>query len=338
MREVVEDIERWTEEGNDIALATVVATWGSGPRGPGSKMAFTAEGKLAGSVSGGCVEAAVVEEGQEVLRTGEPKLLKYGVADETAWSVGLSCGGTIEIFVERLDEALFRQIGDALATRAAVATATVVGAEHGLGSHIVVDEGGAVAGEMGSDAVEAAEQALREGRSTRLQLEDGRDVFIDVVLPSPTLIMVGGVHISIALSAVAHTLGFRAIVVDPRGVFGSKERFAHADALLDDWPDEALEKIGVDRSTAVATLTHDPKLDDPALGVALRSPAFFVGALGSRKTHQKRVRRLKEQGLTDTELDKLHAPIGLPIGSRTPEEIALAIMAQVVAARNGALS
>ena len=338
MIEIIDDINRWRSEGYDIALATVVATWGSGPRRPGSKMAFTVDGKIAGSVSGGCVESAVLEEGEAVLRTGDPKLLKYGVADEMAWSVGLSCGGTIEILVECLDHVLFRQIRDALTIRRAVAIATVVSAEGGFGSHILVDEGGILADELDSEVVDAVERALQERRSARLRLADGRDFFIDVILPVPTLIMVGGVHISIALTTIAHTLGFRTIVIDPRRIFGSEERFAHADALHDDWPDDALEKLGVDRSSAVAALTHDPKLDDPALGVALRSPAFFVGALGSRKTQARRLSRLKKQGLTDTELEKLHAPIGLSIGSRTPEEIALAIMAQIVAARNGALS
>lgn len=328
-RDVAREVELWRREGQEIALATVVRTWGSGPRGPGAKMALTKDARVSGSVSGGCVEAAVVEEGREVLETGTPKLLRFGVADETAWNVGLSCGGTIEVFVEKLDDSLARILSQALEERRALAKATVVRGEN-LGKTSIVLDGASGEGELAA----AARRSLESGLPEVIQTADGSEVFIDVERPAPTLVMVGGVHVSIAMTSIAKTVGYRTIVVDPRGVFGSEERFPHADELIPEWPDDALEGIGLDRSTAVATLTHDPKIDDPALMVALRSPAFYVGALGSRKTHEKRRKRLLDRGLTEAELSRLHAPVGLDIGSRSPEEIALSVMAQIVAVRN----
>jgi len=330
-RDVAKDVERWKAEGEDVALATVVRTWGSGPRGPGAKMALTRDARIAGSVSGGCVEAAVVEEGREVLETGTPKLLHFGIADETAWNVGLTCGGSIEIFVEKLDDSLFRASTEALETRRALARATVIrGAD--LGRTVLVRDGEPAEGAIGA----AALRALEQGEPEVIAAENGSEIFLDVELPPPSLVMVGGVHISIALTAMAKSLGYRTIVIDPRGVFGSEERFPNADELIHEWSDEGLEAIGLDRWSAVATLTHDPKIDDPALMVALRSPAFFVGALGSKKTQEKRKKRLLERGLTEAELSRLFAPVGLDIGSRSPEEIALSILAQIVAVRNRA--
>lgn len=330
-RDVASDVARWKQEGIDVALATVVRTWGSGPRGPGAKLALTADARLSGSVSGGCVEAAVVEEGREVLETGEPRLLRFGIADETAWNVGLSCGGTIEIFVERLDDALFGALSKALGERRASARATVVRGKN-LGDSSLVLDGDAPRGEL----AESAQRALERGESEVVEDPGGSAIFIDVELPPPLLVMVGGVHIAIAMTTMAKTLGYRTIVVDPRGVFGSEERFPHVDELIHEWPDDGLEGIGLDRSSAVATLTHDPKIDDPALMVALRSKAFYVGALGSKRTHEKRRKRLLDRGLTEEELSRLHAPVGIDIGSRSPEEIALSVMAQIVAVRNRA--
>ncbi len=310
----------------------MVRTWGSGPRGPGAKMALTRDARISGSVSGGCVEAAVVEEGFEVLSTGKPNLLKFGISDETAWNVGLTCGGSIEILVEKLSDSLFQAFRKAMDERRAMARATVIrGAD--LGSTVLVRDG-----ESSSTVVEAAAlRALEQGQCDVFTAEDGAEIFLDVELPPPTLVMIGGVHIAIALTAMAKALGYRTIIIDPRGVFGNEERFPHADQLIPEWSDEGLEALELDRSSAVATLTHDPKIDDPALMVALRSPAFFVGALGSRKTQEKRRKRLLERGLTEAELSRLFAPVGLDIGSRSPEEIALSVMAQIVAVRNRAV-
>ncbi len=330
IQDIVEDVERWCDEGADIALATVVKTWGSGPRRPGAKMALTSDSRLTGSVSGGCVESAVVEEGKEVLKTREPKLLTFGVADETAWDVGLSCGGTIEIFVEVLKEEVFGALATAFREERGIAKGTVISGVDAGKTIIVTNE---TSSDVGIEAL--AHQVLRAGRSDSVVLEDDSVVFIDVELPRPVLIMVGGVHVAVALTSVANSLGYRTVVVDPRGVFCSEERFSHASKIVRAWPDDALRTIGINRSTAVATLTHDPKLDDPALEVALSSDAFYVGALGSRRTHDKRCKRLSDRGVSNGDLARIKAPIGLSIGSRSPEEISLSIMGEIVATRNG---
>jgi xanthine dehydrogenase accessory factor len=342
MRDVLAEIDRWREAGEPVALATVVETWGSAPRAASSRMAVTASGKIAGSVSGGCVEGAVVEASAEVLRTGRPRLLRFGVSDETAWSVGLSCGGTIEVFVEPLDAAAYEPLREAiLAGRPAAAATIVRGPNALLGRKLLLLPGGETRGSPGAELDpplrEAARAALEEGRSRKIALSapEPVEVFVEVLRPAPTLVIVGGVHIAIALAAIAKALGYRTIVVDPRARFGSAERFPHADRLVQAWPDDALAKIGLAADTAVAVLTHDPKLDDPALRAALPSAAFYVGALGSKATQAKRRQRLLGEGLTEAHLARLHAPIGLDLGGRAPEEIALSVMAQIVVVRHG---
>ncbi|HET7291705.1 MAG TPA: XdhC/CoxI family protein [Vicinamibacteria bacterium] len=337
MRDVVEDVDRWRASGEKVALATVVSSWGSAPRRAGAKMAVSAGGGLSGSVSGGCVEGAVAAEARAAIADGRPRLLHFGVADETAWSVGLACGGKIDVFVAPLDDALYGAQREALREDRAVATATVIDGE-GLGRAALIEPSGRTLGSLGGAvegaAREAALDAVRAGECRRQRI-GAVELFFEPLLPPPTLVIVGGVHVAVALVALARTLGYRTVVVDPRRAFGSAERFAHADRLLDAWPDEALGSIAISPSTAVAVLSHDPKLDDPALLVALRSPAFYVGALGSTKTQAKRRARLQEAGLGEVELGRLHAPIGLPLGGRAPEEIALAVMAQIVSARHG---
>src|SRR5712692_7235439 len=341
MRDILDEVERWRESGERVAIATVIQTWGSAPRPAGSAMALTAGGKIAGSVSGGCVEAAVVESGLRCLSTGRPERLRFGVSDETAWSVGLACGGMIDLFLEPLRDESLDAIRAAIRDGRPAAVATVVGgAEEILGRRLRISDDGTVTGSLGEglDApVQAqAREALAAGAPRRLEPtpERAAEIFIDVLQPPPRLIVVGGVHIAIPLVAIAKTLGYRTIVVDPREAFGSAERFPEVDRIVSTWPDRALGEIGIDAATAVAVLTHDPKLDDPALAAALRSPAFYVGALGSRRTQEKRRQRLLEGGLDEKSLARLHAPIGLPIGGRSPQEIALSIMAQIVATRN----
>lgn len=336
MRDVLADIERWLAAGEAVALATVVQTWGSSPRAVGAKMAVTASGRMAGSVSGGCVEGAVVEASQTVLQTGRPQLLHFGVADESAWEVGLACGGSLDVFVQPLAPDLLRGWADWLrAGRSFAAASLVTGPAELLGQGLLVDEAGAAVGPL-MLAEAPARAALSAGQSGRIPTPVG-DVFIEVVTPAPTLIAVGGVHISVALTALAKTLGYATVVVDPRKAFGSAERFPHVDRLIQKWPDEALREAGLTRGTAVALLTHDPKLDDPGLLAALPSPAFYVGALGSARTQAARRARLLAQGLPTEQVDRLRGPIGLDLGGRTPEEVALAILAEVVAARNGRL-
>ncbi len=333
MRDVLADVERWRAAGDPVAIATVVATWGSAPRQPGAKMAVSASGQIAGSVSGGCVEGAVVEAAKEVLKTQQPRLLHFGVSDESAWSVGLACGGAIEVYVEPLSEELYEPVREAASGRRGLAIATALSGEGLVGRKLLLRDDGWSAGALPEEAVTAVRAALAAGTPRRGAIAGG-EIFVDVLTPPPRLVVVGGVHIAIPLVALAKTLGYETIVVDPREAFGSAARFPHADRLVSKWPDRALEEIGLDRSTAVAVLAHDPKLDDPALLTALRSDAFYVGALGSSRTQEKRQARLREAGLPEDALARLYAPIGLDLGGRSPEEIALSVIAQIVAARN----
>lgn len=343
MRDILPQIKTWQQRGDKIAMATVTRTWGSSPRAPGSKMAVNQKGEMTGSVSGGCVEGAVVHEALQVLKKGRPKLLHYGVADETAWEVGLACGGSIEIFVEALDWTRFSQFSTQVEQDKAAALATVIrGPEELLGLKALFADNAAPAGPLLDTAWQPqiladGARLLKQRTSAACQYNEPApaEIFFDVHRPAPRLIIVGGVHIAVDLIRFAQPLGFATCVVDPRTAFASAERFPHADHLVNQWPDDALPDIGLDGDTAVVVVTHDPKLDDPALKIALPSQAFYVGALGSPKTHAKRVARLLNEGMSQEQLDRLHAPIGLNIGGRSPAEIALSIMAQIVAVRNG---
>jgi len=306
-------------------------------------MAITTTGRIAGSVSGGCVEGAVAETGLEVLKTGRPRLLHFGVTDETAWEVGLACGGQIDVFVQPLDQAIFRIWREQLLDGRPHAIATIVrGHEDQIGRQVLLNGDGKTLEifgvETGAQIYEKVRSAQREDRSRLFTLEgkggEELEIFVEVVSPPPVLVIVGGVHIAIALASLARTLGFRTVLVDPRKSFGSRDRFPHVDQLIRAWPQEAFTEIELHHKSAVAMLTHDPKIDDPALQVALRSPAFYVGALGSQKTQAKRRQRLLESGLSTEQLERLHGPIGIDIGAETPEEIALAVMAEIVAAQH----
>lgn len=338
MRELLADVDRWRAAGDAVAIATVVSTWGSAPRREGARMAVSAAGAMAGSVSGGCVEGALVEEAQAVLRSGRPRLVRYGVADEAAWAVGLACGGRIEVFVAPLRAEIYAAEREALASDHAVAVATVVaGTDALLGRALLVSSQGETRGSieaaLDAPARAAAALALRDGRCRRVAAAPV-ELFVEPLLPAPTLVIVGGVHVAVTLASLAHSLGFRVVLVDPRGAFATRERFPQVDRIVDAWPDEALAALGLSASSAVAVLSHDPKLDDPALRVALGSPAFYVGALGSARTQAKRRARLSKAGVPAEQLGRIHGPIGLDLGGRAPEEIALAVMAEVVAARN----
>ncbi len=350
MREVIEAIERWRAEGKQVSLATVLRTWGSAPRPAGSKMAVSEAGEMAGSVSAGCVEASVLERALEVLRSGRPEKLHFGVSDDTAWEVGLACGGEIEIFVEPLATmepltgegpspfaVLCRSV---LAGRPVVRAVVTDGPSDLLGSSIVVGPDGEVVGEVQPGWAELLRDRTRDVwgsglcRVSRLRVgEREAEIFFDVLAGPPLLVIVGAVHIAIELTRLAKVLGYRVVIVDPRRAFATPERFPEADALLTSWPDEALRRVGLTATSAVAALSHDPKLDDPALMVALRSPAFYVGALGSTRTQALRRRRLLEAGLSEQELSRLHGPLGLDIGAQSPGEIALSILAEIVSAR-----
>jgi xanthine dehydrogenase accessory factor len=337
MRDILADIERWRKDEVAVAIATVVQTWGSSPRGIGAKMAVTSDGRMIGSVSGGCVENAVVEAGIESLRSERPQLLHFGVADETAWEVGLACGGSIDVFVKPLDPKVFEKMHVFLVGEAGGVLLTVIrGNDELLGREMLVVGDGIVHGSLGNEwdatVLNLAHDVLSRGVSRRVSLNEDVEVFMEAILPPPTLVVVGGVHIAVALVSMAKTLGYRTVLVDPRRAWGSEERFPHVDRLIQSWIDEAFGQIQIHRSTAIAMLTHDPKIDDPALKIALNSSAFYVGALGSKATNAKRRERLLSEGVTEEQLSRLHAPIGLDIGAQNPEEIALAILSEVVAA------
>ncbi|MGA9191604.1 MAG: XdhC family protein [Anaerolineales bacterium] len=347
MRDIMPSVNAWREKGAQVALATVVETWGSSPRKVGAKMAISGDGDIAGSVSGGCVEGAVVEEALQALKEDRGRLLHFGVADETAWEVGLACGGTIEIFVEPLSPDHYDLAAEAVKGDRSVCTVTVIGgpeAAVGQKASLVLDGSESAIPPDESDLEEtllaAARDALALNRPIRTSIayaadpDQQLDIFTDVTPAPPVLIMVGGVHIAVALGKLAHVLGYRTVVIDPRRSFGSQARFPEVDQLLTDWPDEVMQNMPLTPSTSVAVLTHDPKIDDRALKVALPSRVGYVGALGSRKTQAKRRERLLDAGLSEAELGRLKGPIGLSIGAQTPEEIALSIMAEIVASRH----
>lgn len=338
MRDILEQVRKWRRAEQPMALATVVQTWGSSPRQEGAKMAITAAGEFAGSVSGGCVESAVIEAGQQVIQSHSPRLLHFGVADETAWQVGLACGGSLDVFVEPLDPSQFDFLDQLLtAERPAGAVTLVKADEPMLGEKLILDldQPSRRFGSLDEQravalATEAVEPSVRELELAGQPVE----AFIDLMPPPPTLVMIGGVQIAIALAKLAKTMGFRTVIIDPRRAFASSERFPGVDRLLQSWPGEAFEQVPITRSTAVVALTHDPKIDEPALTLALTSQAFFVGALGSRRTQAKRLERLRAAGLEPDQLERLYGPVGIELGADTPEDIALSIMAQVVAIRN----
>lgn len=324
MRELLPDLETWLREGQKVALATVISTWGSAPRPAGSYMAISERGQIAGSVSAGCVEGAVVEASAAVLKSGEPQRLHYGVADETAWDVGLACGGEIDIFLQQADPQVLTPLLARLKNEQRSTLLTTISGSRAGTSELRDERGAKLAGET------IAITAAINGKPT-LVGEHENEVFINPLLPSPTLVMIGGVHIAVALAQLARTVEFRTIVVDPRKAFNTPERFAHADQIIQAWPQSAFQSVKLTAATAVASLSHDPKIDDPALIAALTSDAFYVGALGSARTAALRRERLLAAGVSTENLARLHAPIGLEINAKTPEEIALAIMADVIA-------
>jgi xanthine dehydrogenase accessory factor len=343
MYEVVEDIARWFDEGESILLATVVRTWGSSPRIPGAKMAFTPSGKVSGSVSGGCVEGAVIQEGLDALRQGRSILLHYGVADETAMEVGLACGGQIDIYVQPLSRELFNRLRAPMSRQEPVVLLTVTrGSQEVFGQQAVWTPESELPASIPVEWSGAAEALASEAATAQAPLSrqiqyqnQAFELFADPILPPLSIVLVGGAHISVALAQLAKAAGFRTTVIDPRRAFGSPERFPGIDQLIQTWPDDAFQQVRLDPSTAIVMLTHDPKIDDPALAIALSSPAFYIGALGSRKTQAARRQRLLEAGFEPGQLDRIHGPVGLEIGARLPEEIAVSILAEIIAVRRG---
>ena len=307
----------WLRDGG-AALATVTRTWGSAPRQVGSQLAVSSDSKIAGSVSGGCVEGAVVAEALDALIDGMPRIVDFGVSDDDAFSVGLACGGQIEILVEPvgigkgLSEELLAQLVEARANKRAFALMTNVR----TWERRMTD---------GTEIDDAAIEMMRMDRSGFVG-----DWFVCVHNPPLRMIVVGGVHIAQPLVQMAQIAGYDCVIVDPREAFASEARFPGM-RIIHDWPDEAIDSESPDARTAIVTLTHDPKIDDPAIRSALNSDAFYLGCLGSRRTHAKRIDRLAEAGICEAELARIHAPVGLDIGARSPAEVAVAVLAEVTA-------
>lgn len=301
----------WHRAGKGAALATVIETWGSAPRPVGSQLVVSGTGEMMGSVSGGCVEGAVVEEAMAALADGRPRVLTFGVSDDEAFAVGLACGGTIRVLVEPIGAAVPEaMLADLVAARAARRPVAYV---VNLGDW--------------SRRLAAPDAALAHRFRADKSGMEGED-FIAIHNPPLRMIVVGAVHIAQPLVAMARACGYDPVIVDPREAFASAARFPGED-MRHDWPDEALAAIGLDARTAVVTLTHDPKLDDPAIRATLASSAFYLGCLGSIRTHAKRVTRLTEAGFTEADIARIHAPVGLDIGAQSPAEIALAILGEI---------
>lgn len=332
MREIHSAIQRWSKQGQKIALATVVKTWGSSPRSVGAKMAVNQDGEMVGSVSGGCVEGVVVSACLEALKTGKPKLLHFDVADETAMTVGLACGGELDVFVSIPSPAFLNAFYQAFLTEQTLIHITLINGDR-IGREIIINQDGSILGNI-SEEIDQEINNLRHDQSQSLTLSSDNTLFIDSIKPPPKLIIVGGVHIAVALSKIAKASGYRVILVDPRRQFGTKTRFPEADQILHLWPDKAFQQIPLNKNTAIAFLTHDPKIDDPGLISALSSKAFYIGALGGQKTQDSRRKRLISSGVPEEQLRQIHAPIGLKLGGRSPEEISVAIMAEIIQTRN----
>jgi xanthine dehydrogenase accessory factor len=308
MDEALQKAVRWRELGRKVAVATVVATRRSAPRPIGSKLVVSEQGELAGSVSGGCVESDVVLAAQEVLGGREPRLLTYGITDEMAFGVGLPCGGEIDVFVEELTDADRPDV-----------TLTVVAGE-GVGERL--------------QDPELEQEARRRGRSHVIALED-RTVFADVAAPPTRLFVYGAVDTAEALCRAAKLLGWRTVVADARGSFATPERIPSADELLVTWPDEAMAAVQPDPGTAVIVLTHDDKFDLPLIRAALATDAFYIGWIGSRRNQERRRGLLRDEGVTDEELDRISGPSGLDIGAETPAETAISMLAEILSVRAG---
>ncbi len=354
MTNVFETIERWRSEGQRIALATVVGVERSAPRDPGAVLAVCERGEVAGSVSGGCVEAAVYEEARDAIETGRPRLVSYGISDQDAIAVGLTCGGTIHVFVERLDDwagrasdapSLFDRLSAALKGESPVALATRLGAD-GTGAKLLVSRSERM-GSLGSagldDAVVAEARAMLAFGATQARTfgPDGEPVgteacvFIQSFAPKPTMYIFGAIDFSRAMATMGRYLGYRVVVIDARPVFATKARIPDADLVAVAWPHEYLAATPVDESTALIVLTHNVKFNVPLLLVALRTNAGYIGAMGSRATHAARIAQLRAAGVAERDLARVSAPVGLDIGARTPEETAVSIAAEIIASRSG---
>ena len=320
MREILPELQRWRARGDRIALARVVATRRSAPRPVGSKLIVSETGELAGSVSGGCVESEVVEAASAVLAGGDPQLLTFGISDDLALSVGLPCGGEIDVWIDEPETRLLDELADIARNE----RRAVVFVDLDDGSQRLVPDG--------DDDV--ADELIRSGHSRVVELH-GRRVFADVFGPPPRLFVYGAVDTADALCAAANAIGWRTIVADARARFATKERLPNADEIVVAWPEDALANVAPDHTTAIVVLTHDDKFDLPLLTGALSTEAYYIGALGSRRNQERRRERLLEAGVDEAELERISGPAGLDIGAHTPAETAVSMLAEIMAVRAG---
>ena len=349
MRDVAQELQAWLTTGQRFGLATVIGVSGSSPRPPGAAMAVGLDGEAVGSVSGGCVEGALYELAGQVLADDAAVVETYGISDETAFSVGLTCGGVLDVLVQPVGPAqaeVLRAVLDRLLADEPVALATVVRGPAPLGAVLAVTPDGAV-GTLGTEGLDVAvtddaRGMLAQGATGNRHYGprgerrvDDVTVFVQAFTPPPRMLVFGATDFAGAVARAGVFLGYRVTVCDARPVFATPRRFPEAHEVVCEWPHRYLSRTAVDERTVICVLTHDPKFDVPLLEVALRSPAAYVGAMGSRRTHDDRLGKLREQGLTDAELARLHSPIGLDLGARTPEETAVSIAAEIVRERWG---
>jgi xanthine dehydrogenase accessory factor len=351
VRDILDQITKWWGAGETFGLATVVNTFRSAPRDPGAALAVSAGGEVVGSVSGGCVEGAVYELAQEVRQSGQPVMKTYGVSDDAAFEVGLTCGGIIDLFVEPVSRESYPELAEvAAAIRAGnpVAVVTVISGPGVVGARRIVRPDGQGSGTLGAGA--RLDQAVDDdargmlaqgltgvrhyGEHGERRLDD-LSVFVQSFAPPPRMLVFGAIDFAAAVARAGKFLGYRVTVCDARPIFATRARFPGADEVVVDWPHRYLASTEVDQRTVICVLTHDPKFDVPVLEVALRRPAAYIGAMGSRRTHEDRLARLREAGLTEDELARLRSPIGLDLGARTPEETAVSVAAELIQLRWG---
>ena len=324
--DVLKAARTWLDEDGRVALATVVGTWGSAPVGIGGQMVVAPDGRFEGSVSGGCVEGEVIAEAEDILADGKPKTLTFGVADETAWQVGLPCGGQIKVFLERLDKSK----GIDLVDRAIDARSH----RRGLLIRMHLADGQREFFERGDDRADALVRQHLEAGESELQETPQGEIFLHALVPPARVLVIGATHIGQILAQLVQLAGHEVIVIDPRTAFAAETRFPGI-RLDTQWPQDTIPKIGLDPYTAVVALAHVGHIDDEALKLAMRSDCFYVGALGSKRNHAKRAQRLKDAGFSEAEIARIHSPIGINIGAQSPPEIAISIMAELVLALRG---
>ncbi len=345
MIDLFDNIENFLKKGKRFAVATVIQTWGSAPRPIGSAMIVSEDLEMAGSVSGGCVEGAISRAVPEVLKTNKSKRLGFGVIDEEAWAVGLSCGGQIQVFIEPFlannDPKMWSILRGRLLENKGVVLLTKLHEEESEHILVIPDDidgvtsSHSVNGALQNFLLQNALRAYKERKTQTLETSDGSTWFLQVFATKAKLVIIGAAHITVDLVHLGQYFGFETIVIDPRGIFAEKTQFpTPPDQLFVDWPAEILPDLTLDPYTFAVLLTHDPKIDDQALHILLKSDVAYIGALGSKKTHEKRVKRLKEAGFSEEEMGKIHAPIGVNIAAKSAREIALSIIAELIKIKN----